>query len=55
VTRVLIKKEKDDPIALRASVGGNEKDGYYLVYRGNLQLVKKMIKRVQEAIDIYEK
>lgn len=32
---IWIKKEQSDPLALRISIGGSEKDGYYLVFRGD--------------------
>ena len=33
MTNVRISREKDDPLCLRASIGGFSKEGFYLVYR----------------------
>lgn len=41
----IIKKE-DDPLALRASIGGDAVIGYYLVYRGDEDAVASMIAEV---------
>jgi hypothetical protein len=41
-----IVREEDDPLALRASIGGREGMGFYLVYRGNPQEVLEMLRAV---------
>lgn len=41
----IIKKE-DDPIALRASIGGTKEIGFYCVFRGNKMDVIDMIEKV---------
>lgn len=49
-TRVKITKEPDDPLCLRASIGGWAGQGYYLVYRGRAELIVPMLERVLEAL-----
>lgn len=45
-----IRREEDDPMALRASIGGNDHVGFYLVYRGDPEKVLEMLREVvQEA------
>lgn len=47
---VRITKEKTDPICLRASIGGDAKKGYYLVFRGdNPQDIENMLSDVLNA------
>lgn len=46
-----IIKQQDDPACLRASIGGTEEDGYYLVFRGDIRRISKMISEAKEAID----
>ncbi len=48
--KITIKKEPTDPLALRASIGGNEKVGYYCVYRGDIQAIRLMLARVLDEI-----
>lgn len=52
---VVIHREPEDPMALRASVGGQPALGYYLVYRGDPEAVVAMLERVlaeaRERID----
>lgn len=43
---VMVKKEPDDPLALRASVGGNDDAGFYCVYRGDRAAVANMLEKV---------
>jgi len=43
---VRIIKEADDPICVRASIGGHPKIGYYLVYRGDVEDVVETVERV---------
>lgn len=46
-----VVKQKDDPMgALRVSLGGTEEVGYYLVFRGDISKVAKMIDEAKEAI-----
>ena len=40
---IKIIKEQDDPICTRISAGGNFEIGYYLVYRGDFEEVKKIM------------
>lgn len=47
----IIKKEQDDPIALRASIGGTNLAGYYCVYRGDRQKVMAVIRKVLEYME----
>lgn len=49
MTKVSITREPDD-FVLRASIGGDEKIGYYLVYRGEPQAVETMLKTALEAL-----
>jgi len=42
-------KKKDDPIALRISIGGNHKNAY-LVYRGDLAKIKLLLDQVNENL-----
>jgi hypothetical protein len=44
--RRVIIREPDDPLTLRASIGGNEEHGYYLVFRGDPEKVLTMLKEV---------
>ena len=43
-----ITKAKDDPYCLRVSLGGTKKDGYYLVFRGNIIEVSEMMDEAQK-------
>ena len=45
----VVTKEADDPLCLRVSIGGTKKDGYYLVFRGDINMVKDMIENVSES------
>jgi hypothetical protein len=47
--RVEIKKKPDDWV-LRASMGGDDGMGYYLVYRGNLRYISSMLTIVHERV-----
>lgn len=44
-----ILKKKDDPLALRISIGGNQKQAY-LVYRGDLAKIKLLLDEVNERL-----
>jgi len=52
-TSVQIEKMETDPMALRVSLGGNEKDGYYLRYRGDRDAVLKMLIDGLKSFEIY--
>jgi hypothetical protein len=41
----IIKKE-DDPLALRASIGGRPDIGFYCTFRGNLSDIVEMLEKV---------
>lgn len=49
MTDVKIIKSMHDPVCLRASVGGTEKIGYYLNYRGPLKDIIEMLEKTVEA------
>lgn len=53
--KVKIIKEPDDPLCLRASIGGNKEMGYYITYRGDLKEVRVMLKEVLRATDLIKK
>lgn len=44
-----IIKAPNDPACLRVSLGGTAKDGYYLVFRGDISEVEEMINEAQAA------
>ena len=47
---IKISREGTDPLCMRASIGGSEKFGYYLVFRGdNLQEMEDMLTDTTEA------
>jgi hypothetical protein len=46
MTHVTLQHLPNDPICLRASIGGDEKRGYYCTFRGNQQEVIAMIETV---------
>lgn len=45
-------KESDDPIATRISAGGNQ-DGNYMVYRGDLNDVKRIMQEILNELNTY--
>jgi hypothetical protein len=47
---VKIIKEPDDPICPRASCGGTDAIGYYLVYRGDPMLVLQILDTVTQSL-----
>lgn len=51
---IMIKKEQDDPVALRVSIGGNCYAGYYIVYRGDIKKIKKMMSYLNQKLQEYE-
>lgn len=51
IKKVVVIKEPDDPIALRASIGGGADVGCYCVYRGDRQKVMAVIKRVLQFME----
>ncbi len=44
-----IIRETDDPIALRASIGGRPEIGWYLVFRGEPSAIASML---EEVVDV---
>lgn len=52
ITRMVIEREEDDPLCLRASIGGSEEDGYYLIFRGDPEKVSSMLNRVATAANV---
>lgn len=44
-------REPEDPLALRASIGGNDDVGHYLVFRGDPQKVVDMLKSAAEQAE----
>lgn len=51
VAIVKIIKKKDDPLCVRLSLGGSEAVGFYGVYRGPLEEVRRCARQVLEALD----
>lgn len=51
-SHVRIKKEENDPICLRASIGGKDGD-YYCVYRGDRQQTLEMLRETLKAFETY--
>lgn len=52
---VHVEKLPDDPICLRASIGGTAKDGYYLNYRGDDADIRAMLYVCLDAFERREK
>jgi len=49
---VRITKEDDDPLGiLRASIGGTDEVGHYLLYRGDPLKVEEMLQKVLGAFE----
>lgn len=48
-TLVSVRKLPNDPICLRVSIGGDEKTGYYLSYRGNESAVLTLLEKAFAA------
>ncbi len=48
--KILVTKKKDDPMALRISIGGFKEAGEnaYITYRGDLEEVQKLLTIVAE-------
>ena len=46
MTIFAFSREPDDPTALRASIGGSELLGYYLVFRGEPDATLAMLREV---------
>jgi hypothetical protein len=51
MTKVIIQRNPDDPIALRVSIGGTESIGYYCWFRGDQQAVCDMLRLVLDALE----
>lgn len=52
IKAVQITRRPDDPLCLRASIGGTEKSGYYCLFRGNQEQVLAMLELVLVAMRI---
>lgn len=50
--RVTTIRSDDDPIALRASLGGNAEVGYYINFRGDPERVRAMIAMLAETAKV---
>lgn len=48
---VQITHETDDPICLRASIGGTEETGFYVVYRGDREKVAVMLEHCSKIFN----
>jgi len=51
---VYVTKEKDDPIAIRVSVGGRPSLGYYAVYRGSIKQAIEVMETCLKALKEHE-
>jgi hypothetical protein len=49
--RVMIYRAKDDPMCLRASIGGTEEVGYYCTFRGDRAKIFEMLRTVLAVIE----
>lgn len=54
MVKLKVIKEQDDPLATRISAGGNEEVGNYLVYRGNIEDVKRILMEILYELDTYK-
>jgi hypothetical protein len=52
VIKVTAIREADDPIALRASIGGTPEVGFYLVFRGDPEAVRNMLRVVNAVAQV---
>ena len=50
--KVQLIKSKDDPICLRVSAGGDEREGYYCNYRGDIKRIKFVLERCLQSINM---
>lgn len=48
---VTLSRKPDDPLCLRASIGGKEELGYYCTIRGNQAAIIKMLRSVLYALE----
>jgi hypothetical protein len=46
MTHVTLQHLPDDPLCLRASIGGNKEEGYYCAFRGEQKAVVAMLETV---------
>lgn len=53
-TPVQIQHEENDPICLRASIGGRKDDGFYITYRGDRKEVLNLLRAVIKAFEAYQ-
>lgn len=51
VTALKVVKEEDDPIALRVSWGWMKPQGFYFVFRGNLDQIKDLLRKCLDGIE----
>ena len=50
-----IKREADDPICPRISMGGNDEVGHYIVFRGQPDIVESIMEKALEQFQNYKK
>lgn len=60
VTTVAITKEKTNPLALQASIGGTKELGYYLVWRGDdpeavLDMLRDVLKAAEDVLPMFNR
>jgi hypothetical protein len=49
LAEAVVRKLPDDPMCLRASLGGSAAEGYYVVYRGSESDVERLLVAALEA------
>ena len=54
-TEVSIQHEENDPVCLRASVGGKAGEAFYITYRGDREKILAMLRRVIVAFEFYQR
>jgi len=54
MSAIRITKEENDPICLRASIGGKAEEGFYITYRGDRQAILTMLRTVVSAFEKYQ-
>lgn len=52
---VYIIHKADDPVSVRASLGGSPSAGFYITYRGDREQILAMLHMVAQAFTIYQK
>ena len=53
ITKII--KEENDPLCLRASIGGTKENGFYIVYRGNENEILEMLQEIKNGFEIFNK